>query len=146
MVSGGDKLWRQEVLNPSRLLPFSPSPLSLIVHFPYRWTRSRQTNSDPKYSSNLFFFPFFFSKGFLLACVSPFHHHLTPNQHSICPFENTTRTSTAVFKSANAIMASSKPRLVDTLPSVRTRPMKVIVLGLNRTGTMCMFFFPAHLL
>lgn len=36
-------------------------------------------------------------------------------------------------------MAQPKPRLVDTLPSVRTMPMKVIVLGLNRTGTMSMY-------
>ena len=43
-----------------------------------------------------------------------------------------------MLKSTNTTtMAPSKPRLVDTLPSVRTRPMKVIVLGLNRTGTMC---------
>lgn len=34
-------------------------------------------------------------------------------------------------------MAQRKHRLVDTLPAVRTMPMKVIVLGLNRTGTMC---------
>ncbi|KAM0804161.1 P-loop containing nucleoside triphosphate hydrolase protein [Usnea florida] len=32
-----------------------------------------------------------------------------------------------------------QPRLVDTLPSTRTLPMKVIVLGLNRTGTMSMY-------
>ena len=30
-----------------------------------------------------------------------------------------------------------RPRLIDTLPSHRTIPMKVIVLGLNCTGTMC---------
>ena len=35
-----------------------------------------------------------------------------------------------------------KSRLVDTLPSVRTMPMKVIVLGLNRTGTMCTYPLP----
>ncbi|CAD6589867.1 MAG: hypothetical protein ASARMPRED_004297 [Alectoria sarmentosa] len=34
---------------------------------------------------------------------------------------------------------SCQPRLIDTLPSHRTLPMKVIVLGLNRTGTMSLF-------
>ena len=38
---------------------------------------------------------------------------------------------------AGMAQAQPQPRLVDTLPSIRTTPMKVIVLGLNRTGTMC---------
>ena len=114
---------------------------SLIVHFPFPRTRSRQTNSDQKYRSELFFLPSAFTRFPLCVRIvdSPSLSHQTTTK-SIYLSGNTSRACTAVSNSANAIMASPKPRLVDMLPSVRTRPMKVIVLGLNRTGTMCTFF------
>ena len=143
MLSGEDKPWRQEVLKPLRLTPFSPSALHFsftsrsLKLLPVRQTVTRGTASTCSFLLSR-------SKVIGLACISLFHHHLTPKTllDSSTHRKDTARISTTVFKSTNAIMASSKPRLVDTLPSVRTRPMKVIVLGLNRTGTMCMFFFP----
>lgn len=145
VVSGEDKLWRQEVLNPSRLALFSPSALHLsFTSRSLEFVLVIQTmtrNTAPSDSFSLLPSPFI---SFPLCVRIVISSSLNPQTtiRSVHPPKNTSRTCTTASNFATAIMASPKPRLVDTLPSVRTRPMKVIVLGLNRTGTMCMFFLP----
>ena len=69
-------------------------------------------------------------------CIQHFFITSPLNRPTIC--SKTQPRSVTVLSLTSASMAPTKARLVDTLPSIRDRPMKIIVLGLNRTGTMCM--------